>query len=158
MNEDIGYVRAVVDSYGDARPRLDYADWLSARGDPRGRYLREEMKERGGEAALLEFARDLDPVWVARVSRPPVGVCCDRVRFSDPDEARPTLTPCDLDWFEQRFQLTLPAVYRAFLLNYNGGNPTPGHFRIPGRSYQPGCYETVVNFGSIFTAAEPEEH
>ena len=66
------------------------------------------------------------------------------------------LTPADLDWVERRFSLTLPADYRAFLLNYNGGNPEPGHFRIPGRPYDPGYYELAVNFPSVWSAADPE--
>jgi hypothetical protein len=83
-------------------------------------------------------------------------VCCYRIRFRDPGEPRPTLTPADLDWIERRFQLTLPADYQAFLLNYNGGNPDPDHFRIPGRQYEPGYYEAVNNFCSVWSAAEPE--
>jgi hypothetical protein len=109
-----------------------------------------------GVGRMSQLVSGLDPVWVARVSRPPHGVCCDRVRFSDPGEPRPTLTPADLDWVERRFNLTLPADYRAFLLNYNGGNPEPGHFRIPGRPYEPASYEVVTNFPSIWSAAEPE--
>jgi hypothetical protein len=30
--------------------------------------------------------------------------------------------PADLDWVERRFHVTLPADYRGFLLNYNGGS------------------------------------
>jgi uncharacterized protein (TIGR02996 family) len=161
MSGDETFLRAIVESPADPDPRLVYADWLEDRADPRGPYLRAELewaqaREPTGEEKLRQLARGLDPVWVARVSRPPVGVCCDRVRFADPDEPRPTLTPADLDWVERRFQLTLPADYRAFLLNYNGGNPTPDHFRIPGRPYEPGYYEAVNNFCSVWSAAEPE--
>jgi hypothetical protein len=105
---------------------------------------------------VAQLARGLDPVWVARVSRPPLGVCCDRVRFTDPGKQRPTLTASELDWLERRFQLTLPVDYRAFLLNYNGGNAEPDHFRIPNRQYAPGDYEAVNNFCSLWSAAEPE--
>ena len=34
------------------------------------------------EAAVRAAATGLDPVWVARVSRPPLGVCCEHLRFS----------------------------------------------------------------------------
>jgi hypothetical protein len=83
-------------------------------------------------------------------------VCSDRVRFKNPGRRRPTLTPADLDWIERRFQLTLPADYRAFLLIHNGGNPEPDHFRIPDRTYEPGYYEAVNNLCSVWSASEPE--
>jgi uncharacterized protein (TIGR02996 family) len=161
MGEDERFLWAIVESPADPAPRLVYADWLEERADPRGLYLRAELewaraREPAGEKELRQLARGLDAIWVAQVSRPPVGACCDRVRFADPGEARPVLTAADLDWVESRFQLTLPADYRAFLLNYNGGNPAPDHFRIPGRPYEPGCYEAVNNFCSVWSAAEPE--
>jgi SMI1 / KNR4 family (SUKH-1) len=34
-----------------------------------------------------------------------------------------------VDWLESRFKLRLPVDYKAFLLNYNGGEPKPGYFR-----------------------------
>jgi uncharacterized protein (TIGR02996 family) len=161
MKEEEAFLRAVVESFGDPGPRLVYADWLDDRADARGPYLRAELewareRDAAGGEKLRQLAEGLDPVWVARVSRPPAGVCCDRVRFSDPEEPRPALTPADLDWVERRFRLTLPADYRAFLLNTNGGNPTPDHFRIPGRPYDPGYYEAVNNLCSVWSAAEPE--
>jgi uncharacterized protein (TIGR02996 family) len=178
VTEDEAFVRALVDHPGDDTPRLVYADWLDDRADPRGAYLRTEAEtvRRWREteshsihqlnddiAALMQgvgrmsvLMPGLDPVWVARVSRPPHGVCCDRVRFTDPGEPRPALTPADLDRVERRFDLTLPVDYRAFLLNYNGGNPEPNHFRIPGRPYGDGQYEVAVNLCSVWSAAEPE--
>jgi uncharacterized protein (TIGR02996 family) len=161
MQEEDRFLRAIPDSSGDPALRLVYADWLDDRGDPRAGYLRAELawaneKDPAAEAALRQLARGLDPVWVARVSRPPVGVCCDHIRFSDPGEPRPALTTSDLDWVERRFKLTLPADYRAFLLNYNGGNPEPGMFHLPGRRYDPGYHELVTNFPSVWSAAEPE--
>jgi uncharacterized protein (TIGR02996 family) len=161
MSEEEVFLRDIIDSRGDSLARSVYADWLDDRGDPRGSYLRAELewapaKDEAGERKLRQLARGIDPVWVAQVSRPPVGVCCDHMRFSDPGKPRPALTPDDLDWVERRFKLTLPADYRAFLLNYNGGNPEPSHFHIPGRQYEPGYYELVVNFPSVWSAAEPE--
>jgi uncharacterized protein (TIGR02996 family) len=161
MRDDEQFLRAIAESPADPAVRLVYADWLEEHGDPRGSYLRAELKwararEPATEENVRQLARSLDPVWVARVSRPPVGVCCDRVRFADPGEPRPTLTPSDLDWIERRFRLTLPADYRAFLLIHNGGNPNPDHFRIPGRRYDPGYYEAVNNLCSVWSASEPE--
>jgi uncharacterized protein (TIGR02996 family) len=178
VTEDEAFIRGIVDSPGDDTPRLVYADWLDDRADPRGPYLRAEAetvrrwREAGpnpigrlnddiagfkqGVDRMSRLTTGLDPVWVARVSRAPFGACCDHVRFSDPGEPRPALTPADLDWVEKRFELTLPADYRAFLLNYNGGNPEPGHFRIPGRPYEPGYYELATNFPSVFAAKDPE--
>jgi hypothetical protein len=55
-----------------------------------------------------------------------------------------------------RFGITLPADYQAFLLNYNGGWPEPGHFRLPGRTYQPWSYEVLLGLGVVWAAAESE--
>ena len=124
MGEDEGFLRTIVESQADPVPRLVYADWLEERADPRGPYVRAELewaqlREPANEQVLRELATGIDPVWAARVSRPPVGVCCDHVRFFDPGQPRPRLTPADLDWVQNRFNLTLPPDYRAFLLNYN---------------------------------------
>src|SRR5436309_2054552 len=98
MTEDEAFIRAVVDGPGDDTPRLVYADWLDDRADPRGTYLRAEAEWakpwRSGERPadspeLRELARGLDPVWVARVSRPPLGVCCDHVRFERTGDSKP---------------------------------------------------------------------
>lgn len=119
MTEDEAFVRAVVSSRGDNTPRLAYADWLDDRNDPRGAYLRAEFGAAEQDAPQLrEVAAGLDPVWVARVSRPPFGVCCDDLAWSVTGEA---IGYEDLDRFEQRFGVTLPVPYRALLLNTNGG-------------------------------------
>jgi len=96
-------------------------------------------------------------VWVARVSRPPVGVCADHIRFSDrdPEQIRPKLSAADPDWIEARFNVTLPADYRGFLLNHNGGVPDPNHIRIPGRPYSHDWpHEHVMGLGTVWAAAE----
>jgi uncharacterized protein (TIGR02996 family) len=127
VNEDEAFIRAIVDSPGDDLPRLVYADWLDDRDDPRGAYLRAEAEWakpwRGGECpadspALRELTSGLDPVWVARVSRPPVGACCEQIAFTG---RGPRVTQDDLDSFERANRLRLPNDYRAFLLNLNGG-------------------------------------
>lgn len=122
MSEDEAFIRAIVDNPGDDTARLVYADWLDEHDDPRGAYLRAEHEaaESGDIARLQRLAADLDPVWVARVSRPPVGVCCDPRTLAG---AGPLLSARDLDRFETELGLPLTGQYRAFLLNVNGGLP-----------------------------------
>ena len=119
----------------DDAPRLVYADWLDDRDDPRGPYLRAEaealrqFRETADFRPLMMWhatyptiAATLDPLWVARVSRPPVGVCCDHIRFT---ECGPRLTDADVDQVQNKFGVQFPETYRAFLLNYNAGLLTP---------------------------------
>jgi uncharacterized protein (TIGR02996 family) len=163
MNQDEVFIGDLLAAPRDDSPRLAYARWLDQRGDARGNYLRTEMlwaqaREVDLEARLRELATNLDAAWVARVSRPPVGVCADPLRFRDPSipgKIRPKLTAADLDWIERRFQITLPADYRGFLLNYNGGVvAAPGHFRIPGRAYGDWEYEQLLGLGTVWAAEE----
>jgi uncharacterized protein (TIGR02996 family) len=137
VNEDEAFVRAIVDSPGDDTHRLVYADWLDDRADLRGPYLRAETSWakslRTSECpddrpALRDLAVGLDPVWVARVSRPPVGVCCDHLRFQD---TQPRVTVDVLDAVEKKLKLSLPAELRAMLLNLNGGVPKPNGYLAP---------------------------
>jgi uncharacterized protein (TIGR02996 family) len=124
MTDDEAFVRAIVAAPADDAPRLVYADWLDERGDPRGDYLREELKWaepwKANEVptTAAPSAGDVDPLWVFRLSRPPVGVCLDHLRFA---ECGPLLGVEDLDTAEEVLGVTLPAAYRAFLLNYNAG-------------------------------------
>jgi uncharacterized protein (TIGR02996 family) len=121
VTDDEAFIRRIVDSPGDDTPRMVYADWLDERNDPRGAYLRAEAATPGLVERLAPLARGLDPVWVARVSRPPVGVCCDRSVFSD---SSPQLSDQDVSRFELETGLPLSGDYRAFLLNTNGGVPS----------------------------------
>jgi uncharacterized protein (TIGR02996 family) len=108
-----------VDDPTDALTRLAYADWLDERGDPRGAYLRAEREAISGDVAhLRRLAFGLDPVWVARVSLPPVGVCCPHLIFR---QRGPELSDAGVAAAEQELGVILPADYKAFLLNYNGG-------------------------------------
>jgi uncharacterized protein (TIGR02996 family) len=134
-SDDEAFIRAIVAAPGDDAPRLVYADWLDERGDPRGTFLRSEVDDAarravGKKAPALRPSRVLDPVWVARVSRPPIGVCLDRSHFS------PRGAGVDgklIDHVETLFALSLPAEYRALLLNCNGGVfRTPGRHRFEG--------------------------
>ncbi len=148
MNEDEAFIRAIVDAPGDDLPRLVYADWLDDRADPRGPYVRAETKwakpwrKRGRKSKrpidnprLREMACALDALWVARVSRPPIGVCCEHMTFTDCGEP---LTPESINVCATRLGLTLPLAYRAFLLNQNGGVPTvPFYWPKDTRSSEP---------------------
>jgi uncharacterized protein (TIGR02996 family) len=138
MNEDEAFIRAIVDRPGDDTARLVYADWLDDRDDPRGAYLRAEFEwakpwhsgERPPESPeLRKLAAGLDPVWVARVSRPPMGVCCEHLRFK---ERGPVIDAAEIDQVEQRLGGKFSHDFRAFLLNYNGGTPEPPHLPYPG--------------------------
>ncbi|VTT96751.1 unnamed protein product [Gemmataceae bacterium] len=123
MTEDEAFIRALVDNPGDDTPRLVYADWLDDRDDPRGAYLRAEHEwaathDPGERETLRQMAKGLDPVWVARVSRPPVGVCVEHVEVLDRGEH---VVEADISNAERRIGGTFLPDYRAFLLNYNGG-------------------------------------
>ncbi|MFI5454853.1 MAG: TIGR02996 domain-containing protein [Isosphaerales bacterium] len=107
MNQDEAFIGDILAAARDDSPRLAYAGWLDQRGDARGNYLRTEMqwaqaREARLEAELGELATNLDAVWVARVSRPPVGVCADHLEFCEPESGtiRPKLTAADLDWIQ----------------------------------------------------------
>lgn len=120
MNEDEAFIRAIVDNPGDETPRLVYADWLDDHDDPRGAYLRAEWEaiESGDIARLHELAVGLDPVWVARVSMPPVGVCIEHVEL---ERRGPIVSRADIAAVESTLSASFPPDYVAFLLNYNGG-------------------------------------
>lgn len=169
MTDEEAFLRSIIEHPADRTPRLVYADWLDGVSNPRAVYLRLEEETvrhwretqdvaalKQGLGRMSQMLVGIDPVWAARISRPPQGVCCDRIRFSDADEARPRLTNADLDWLETRHNLTLPPDYRAFLLNYNGGVPEPSHFRIPGRRYDSGQYEIATHFCMMFAAEDVE--
>ncbi|MBY0460291.1 MAG: TIGR02996 domain-containing protein, partial [Gemmataceae bacterium] len=142
MNEDEAFIRAIVDSPGDDTPRLVYADWLDDRDDPRGPYLRAECEwgrawreghPPGDATALRAMAAGLDPVWVARVSRAPIGVCFETKLFVHDltelagRDVAPHATEEAIKAIETEFDIVFPPEYRAFLLNYNGGwLSTPG--------------------------------
>ena len=126
MNE--AFIRAIVDNPGDDATRLVYADWLDDRDDPRGPYLRAEFewvklcrarKRWEKNAELSELAGKLDPVWVARVSRPPMGACIESPLFRSHGGQT---TAEEIDAVANHFGVVFPPEYRAFLLNHNGGD------------------------------------
>jgi uncharacterized protein (TIGR02996 family) len=155
MDHDEAFLQEIREAPGDDAPRLVYADWLEERGDPRGAYVRAEAawargRDRGAEAEARRRAEGLDPVWVARVSRPPLGVCCVAARFK---RGGPRRTPADLDRVEERLGARLPADYRAFLLDYNGGVPDPPCVPDP-RHKPPGPLCLMI--GQFFRSEEGE--
>jgi len=81
-------------------------------------------------------------VWVARVSRPPAGVCCDHVRLAD---SGPPLTAADVDRVEARHGRSFPSELRAFLLNHNGGRPNRRQLIV--RSSEEGSWDRVTVTG-----------
>lgn len=134
VSEDEAFIHAIVASPGDDLPRLVYADYLDERGDRRGPYLRGEIewaapwrdgKVPSGVYEMLGWSVGLDPLWVARVSRPPVGVCCDHLTFTDSGRA---LTVADIDRAAEQLGVELPVQHQAFLLNHNGGVPSKTRF------------------------------
>ena len=154
MTEDEAFIRAVVDNPGDDTPRLVYADWLDERNDPRGAYLRAELEWakpwREGirpdySFRLWEESVPLNQLWVARVSRPPHGVCCEHFVMEEPG---PTVTIGNLTRFEKEHELALPVQYRAFLLNHNGGQPYPAGKWLPA-SAEPFCGDERYWFYSL---------
>jgi len=133
VTEDEAFIRAIVDRPGEDTVRLVYADWLDDHDDPRGPYLRAEHEwvathDPSERETLRQLAKSLDPVWVALVSRPPVGVCCDQLGIA---KSSIRLHPRDIDQLEQRLKLAIPVEYRAFLLNYNGGRSKSNSFPHP---------------------------
>lgn len=71
------------------------------------------------------------------------------------EEPNPPLAECDLDAFEAKWSLTLPADYRSFLLKTNGGRPVPDTFVLAGHPTQP--ISGVRAFLGIGASTETED-
>jgi uncharacterized protein (TIGR02996 family) len=79
MSAEQGFLEQLAAQPGDDTTRLVYADWLEERGDPRGAYLRWEVKLAALEESdprypslereLLLMRFDLDPGWIDRAGR-----------------------------------------------------------------------------------------
>jgi len=148
MTDDEAFIRAIVHAPGDDAPRLIYADWLDERGDARGEYLRAEANSDNLQELRLLASR-LNQLWVSRVSRPPMGVCCDRVRFRD---SYPRKNQVDVHDLEKRLGIVFPTDYRAFILNYNGGSARPNRFPIGN-----GEFESVYRFFGVEAVSGDDE-
>jgi uncharacterized protein (TIGR02996 family) len=125
-SDDEAFIRAIVAAPVDDAPRLVYADWLDERGDTRGAYLRAEIKSHAARKRV-PGAGQLDPVWVARVSRPPAGVCCSHLALSSSGGN----DPAAIDDVESELGFKLPPQLRALLLNYSLGHLKGGPFILP---------------------------
>jgi uncharacterized protein (TIGR02996 family) len=132
FTDDEAFIRAIVAAPADDAPRLVYADWLDERGDPRGTYLRAEIawvarRAGRGRVAVRKVPKGVDPVWAARMCRPPFGVCCSHLAMS----SHGTNDPADVDAVEAEIGVKLPPQLRALLLNYSLGHLKGGPFILP---------------------------
>ncbi|MFO0870743.1 MAG: SMI1/KNR4 family protein [Pirellulales bacterium] len=154
-------VGEIVRQPADPALRQAYAEALREEDPQRSQLITAELawhstRTAAALADLEQLASGLDPVWVARICRPPAGVCCDRVRW-EPGAAgppRPAVLPEQLAWLENRFHLRLPSDYRAFLLNYNGGCPAPGYLRLSLPQERAGCNRWLSYACSLWQAAD----
>jgi uncharacterized protein (TIGR02996 family) len=124
------FLRAIADRPGDDVLRMAYADWLEVQSDVRSVYVHAEMKaHRSGNGSMpKDLVGGYDPVWMARVSRPPFGVCCSHLRLSATGE---TNRPEDIDAAGKELGVKLPPQLRALLLNYNIGRLRGGPYILP---------------------------
>jgi uncharacterized protein (TIGR02996 family) len=125
MSDEAAFLSAILETPADELPRLVFADWLDDRDDLRGAYLRAECKwvkrrvraKRSLSPKLRRLAAPLDPVWVARVSRPPMGVCFHAQMLRC---AGKPATVEEVDELATEFDVIFPPEYRALLLDHNG--------------------------------------
>jgi uncharacterized protein (TIGR02996 family) len=153
MTDDEAFIRAIVAAPGDDAPRLVYADWLDDRGDARGAYLRAEVERvkdqmAGGRAKAVRQAKGLDPVWAARVSRPPAGVCSQHLGLSS---TGPGAEESDIDAAGATLDVTLPPQFRALLLNYSLGQLRGGPFVLPRGDGAP-----ILKVGEFVCLIDPD--
>jgi uncharacterized protein (TIGR02996 family) len=100
---DEGFLRELLAHPGDKVTRLVYADWLDERDDPRGEFLRLEVRlselepdtaEHAAVGALLQQMRStLDPDWLARFDQTCIENCTVSFRFECPmrwEQLQPT--------------------------------------------------------------------
>lgn len=52
------------------------------------------------------------------------------MRDIDVTDSEQPVTTAELDQFEREHNLIIPEVYRAFLLEHNGGSPSPENFKV----------------------------
>ena len=134
MDEEL-YLQRICESPDSTNIRREYGHWLSQHDPARGAFVLSELAWQE-ETTLAEDrlkqltldASQFDPVWVARFARPPLGIHRDHLTFSG---NRPQITAAALQYLEGLLGGQLPAQYRAFLLNHNGGVPSLKHFVLP---------------------------
>jgi uncharacterized protein (TIGR02996 family) len=94
MNEEAGFIAALLAEPNDRTTLLVYADWLDERSDPRAEYLRLLAAEKPNQSRLAQLLGMIDPIWVFNV-RDRCG-CGTRVRVLDGSFAHQEGTVIDL--------------------------------------------------------------
>ncbi|MFL5330116.1 MAG: TIGR02996 domain-containing protein [Gemmataceae bacterium] len=100
---DAGFLKAIDAAPNDDILRLMYADWLDEQGDRRGEFIRAEVEFMKADedrreasipnAQLIVIGRDIEPAWVAQISRVPIENCELEFEFQCPkkwDQLAPT--------------------------------------------------------------------
>src|SRR4051794_28526898 len=86
MNEEAGFIAALLAGPDDRTTLLVYADWLDERADPRAEYLRLLAAEAPDVSRTAELTRRLDFGWITLLKSRHFGPGC-RVRWGgDPPE------------------------------------------------------------------------
>ncbi|MBA4062630.1 MAG: hypothetical protein C0501_02770 [Isosphaera sp.] len=91
---DAAFVRAVLNNPAELTAWLVYADWLDEHDDPRGRFIRLEVRRHDPDLTEAErywvtgelgnLRPTLDPDWVAVFDRPPIENCDELFAFRCP--------------------------------------------------------------------------
>jgi uncharacterized protein (TIGR02996 family) len=68
VDEEAGFIAAMLADPDDRTVLLVYADWLDEHNDPRAEYLRLIAKSRPNQRRLAQLRRRLDPGWLALVA------------------------------------------------------------------------------------------
>jgi uncharacterized protein (TIGR02996 family) len=80
MNEEAGFIAALLAEPDDRTAMLVYADWLDDRADPRAEYLRLLAKPRPNQRRLAQLRRTLDGDWVHLIDTRHLRMgCCVRI-------------------------------------------------------------------------------
>lgn len=69
MNEEAGFIAALLAEPDDRVALLVYADWLDERNDPRGEFVRLLATDTYDPERLVELAGTFDLLWVLAVQR-----------------------------------------------------------------------------------------
>jgi uncharacterized protein (TIGR02996 family) len=67
VNEEAGFIAALLAEPDDRTTLLVYADWLDERSDPRAEYLRLLVANRSDQQRLAQLRHTLDRDWVQLV-------------------------------------------------------------------------------------------
>jgi uncharacterized protein (TIGR02996 family) len=141
MNEDAGFLQAILAAPDDHDLRLVYADWLEERGDPRGEYLRCECARAAlrpaepkhiallqREAELRRQHPDIILPWQRRLTLGQIQHLLRRTGRDHCYTPRPRLTEKELAAWEAAYGVTLPEEYRLFLREVGNGGMQPGSY------------------------------